>query len=128
MPVYLYQNEQTGEIKEIVQSMSEKHEYSENGIAWVRIFTIPTAAVDTVIDPWSSKDFVEKTRNKKGTLGGIWDQSAELSEKRKGNSNVDPVKEKNYSDYEKAVGKPHINKIREKSKEKLKKLGISISK
>lgn len=126
MAIYIYSHPNTGEIKEVIQSMNDIHEYIQDGIKWNREFTSPTASIDTKIDPWSQKDFVEKTRNKKGTLGGIWDQSAELSEKRKGASNYDPVKEDNYKNYQKKVGKPHIDKLKQAARSKLDKLGVSI--
>ena len=106
--------------------MNDVHEYGESGVNWPRVFTVPKASVDTRIDPWNAQDFVNKTRDKKGTLGGIWDQSAELSEKRKGASNYDPVKEKNYADYEKKIGKPHIDKLKQAAASKLDKMGVSI--
>lgn len=127
MPFYDFINDKTNEVKSVFFHMNDEKKYTdENGVAWRRIFCIPQAAIDTKIDPYSSKDFVEKTRNKKGTLGGIWDQSRELSEKRKGNSSYDPVKEKTYADYEKVVKKPHMDKVREKAKANLAKMGVSV--
>lgn len=41
MPIYIYQNPKTKEIKEIIQSVHDKHEYFENGIKWNRVFTAP---------------------------------------------------------------------------------------
>ena len=41
MPIYLYQNPKTGKVKEIVQSVHDTHEYSEDGIKWDRIFRNP---------------------------------------------------------------------------------------
>lgn len=109
MPIYIYHNEETGETKEIVQSMKEDHVYFEDGIQWKRVFTVPTASIDTKIDPFSQKQFVEKTGNKKGTMGNIMDLSAELSQKREqSNGKEDPVKRKHFSDYEKKVGKKHV--------------------
>lgn len=109
MPIYIYHNEETGETKEIVQSMKEDHVYFEDGIQWKRVFTVPTASIDTKIDPFSQKQFVEKTGNKKGTMGNIMDLSAELSKKREqSNGKEDPVKRKHFSDYEKKVGKKHV--------------------
>jgi hypothetical protein len=109
MPLYLYSNPETGETKEIVQSMKEDHVYFEDGIQWKRVFTVPTASIDTKIDPFSQRQFVEKTGNKKGTVGNMMDLSAELSQKREqSNGKEDPVKRKHFSDYEKKVGKKHV--------------------
>lgn len=108
MPIYLYTNDETGEVKEVLQSMNEEHVYSEDGVQWRRIYTIPTASIDTRIDPFSSNEFVRKT-NKKGTLGEVMDISAELSEKRaEKTGGEDPVKRKAFSDYEQKVGKKHL--------------------
>ena len=105
MPLYLYQNEKTGEIREILQSMNEVHEYNgKNGNerSWKRIFTIPQASIDTKQDPFSANDFLDRTKSKKGTYGNMLDYSKELSEKRTSIvGGVDPIKEKYYKDYSK---------------------------
>lgn len=109
MPLYLYSHPETGETKEIIQSMKEDHVYFEDGIQWKRIFTVPTASIDTKIDPFSQRQFIEKTGNKKGTVGNMMDLSAELSQKREQlNGKEDPIKRKHFSDYEKKVGKKHV--------------------
>lgn len=113
MPIYLYQNPQTEEIKEIFQSINDIHEYFENGLKWNRVFTVPNASVDTQQDPFSSKQYIDSTQNKKGTYGDLLNKSAELSEQRaKLNGGVDPIKEKFYSDYSKnRRGAKHPDKI-----------------
>lgn len=126
MGFYIFQHPVTQEVKEVFQHMNDQHVYFEDNIEWIRIFTIPNASIDVKIDPYSKKDFVEKTRTKKGTLGSIWDQSKELSEKRKGNSSIDPVQDKYLADYKKKVGKPHIVEAKRKNQEKLKKMGVSL--
>jgi len=91
MPIYLFENKKTLEVKEVVQPMNDEHTYSENGVAWQRIYTVPQAGIDTKIDPWSSKSFVEKTRDK-GTLGSLFDRAKELGLKRADkNGGVDPL-------------------------------------
>lgn len=108
MPIYLYSHPETNEIKEVLQSMKEEHSYSEDGVQWRRVFTIPTASIDTKIDPFSASEFIRKT-NKKGTVGDVMDLSAELSEKRAESSGKeDPVKRKLFSDYKNKVGKDHL--------------------
>lgn len=109
MPLYIYQNPKTQEVKEIVQSVHDKHEYSENGIKWNRVFTVPQVGIDSKLDASSTeKDFVEKTKNKKGKVGDLWDRSRELSEKREKLYGKDPVKEKYFKDWSsKRKGKKH---------------------
>ena len=94
--------------------MVEEHVYEENGVKFNRVFTKPTAATDTKIDPMNSREFVEKTGKKKGTMGDLWDQSQEASQKREKIIGKDPLKEKYYENYSKTrKGRPHIDKIRE---------------
>lgn len=129
MPFYLFQNPITKEIIEIFQSMKDEHVFIDSeGLKYERIYTTPCMSIDSKIDAFSSSDFVEKTRNKKGTIGDLWDASKELSEKRAALAN-DPVKDKFYKDYAKQHGVKHAEQIKKEkkdaAKEKLKKLGIS---
>lgn len=107
MPEYLFKNPETGEVKSIIQGINEVHEYSENGKQWSREFTVPQASIDTNYDEMSAKDFVEKTRNKKGTLGEIWDKSKELSQKRTEVAGHDSIREKVEKRYKDRTGKDH---------------------
>jgi len=112
MPHYIYQNPKTREIKEVVQRMNEPHIYSENGVKFNRIFTIPQEAIDTKIDPNNSKDFVSKMGRKRCKLGDMMDESAALSERREKMMGKDPVKEKYFENYSKRRrGKPHPSKL-----------------
>ena len=101
MPEYLFENPDTGEVISVIQGIDEKHTYSEKGKEFSRVFTIPTAPIDSSIDPFSSQHFSEKTKNMKGSMGDMWDYSKELSEKRKEiTGSEDPVRkkaERNYS-------------------------------
>jgi len=83
--------------------MKDDHVYTdENGVAWDRVWVNPNTSIDTQIDPWSTKDFVDKTKNKGGTLGDLFDKSAELSRKRASeNGGVDPIKRKSEKTYSK---------------------------
>jgi hypothetical protein len=91
MPYYLFSHPDTGEIQEIFFHMNDEKIYiDEYGLKWNREFTVPQAGIDTQIDPFSSKAFVEKTK-KAGTVGELFDLSKEMSEKRGGLKN-DPVK------------------------------------
>ena len=94
MPLYEYTNDETGDIISIVQSMNDVHEYiDETGKKWRRVFTVPQMGVDTKFDEWDSKSFAEKSGKKIGTLGNLFDQSQELSNKREKSAGVDPLKE-----------------------------------
>ena len=90
MPIYLYENPETGEVKEVLQKAKEEHVYfDENNLKWKRVWTIPHASVDTQADPFSEKAFSDSTNNKKMTK--------EMSQKRADKSGgQDPVKK----DYE----------------------------
>lgn len=110
MPIYIYQNPKTEEIKEVVQSIHDKHEYSENGTKWIRIFTPPELNThDKLGAESSSQKFAELTGKQKGTIGDLWDRSKELSEKRKKlYGGEDPVKKNYYADWsKKRKGKVH---------------------
>jgi len=109
MPVYLYQNPKTGKVKEILQSIHDNHEYEEDGIKWNRIFTVPQVnTFDKLTEASTEKDFARITSNKKGSVGDLWDQSKELSEKRAKTYGQDPIKKKYYEDWsKKRKGKVH---------------------
>lgn len=113
MPNYLYANPLTGEIKEVFQGMNEKHEYSENGVQFIREFTKPQASFDSKIDCMNSRDFVEKTGRKKGSVGNLFDASKEASLKRIEKIGKDPIKEKYFQEYsKKRKGKKHSEEIK----------------
>jgi hypothetical protein len=108
MPLYIYQNPKTKEFIEVLQSMNEEHIHiDEHGLKWERIFTKPQASMDTQLNLHNSKEFVRKTKNKNYSLGQLWDKSAELSEKRGGNSGQDEVRRNAELKYEKRTGKKH---------------------
>jgi len=95
MPYYTFSHPESGETQDLFFHMNdEKIFVDENGIKWVREFTVPQASIDTNIDPFSKRAFMDKT-NKAGTFGEMFDLSKELSEKRGGPKN-DPIK-KQYS-------------------------------
>jgi hypothetical protein len=91
MPYYLFKNPETEEICELFFHMNDEKKFiDESGIEWHREFVVPQASIDTNIDPYSKRAFMDKT-NKAGTFGEMMDLSKELSEKRGGGKN-DPVK------------------------------------
>lgn len=122
MPYYIFEHPDTGEIKEVLQRMNDDHIYEENGIRWKRVFTKPATVIDSKFNPSSSSDFVQKTLNKKGSVGDLVDLSKELSEKRKEqNGGIDPVQQKHFEDYaKKHKGKKHPEQRKEEVKKRFK--------
>jgi len=109
MPIYTFQNDKTGEVKDIVMTMNEEHRYiDESGFEWRRIFAVPQAAIDAKADITNSKTFVEKTGKQKGKMKDLFEQSQEASAKREKKFGIDPVKKKYFEDYSKTrKGKKH---------------------
>lgn len=103
MPEYLYQNPLTNEIISIYQSVHDKHEYIDNNnVKWNRVFTAPQLNTDGKLDEnCTESQFSEYVKNKKGTIGDLWDRSAELSDKRKKVYGDDPVKKQHLKDWKK---------------------------
>ena len=134
MPIYLYENEKTGEVIEIFQGMNDRHEYHginnrEKGL-WRRVFVNPELSLDTKVDPFNKKSFVNSTAKKNDTYGDLFDRSAEASAKRAERYGKDPIKEKHYAEYNKMTnGKLHPEQQKEKFNkaiEKAEKKGINI--
>lgn len=115
MPTYIYEKESTGEVVEIFQHMSDEHIFrgpngDEEG-QWRRVWTVPQACIDSssAIDPFSSRDFVEKTGKKKGKMADLYEQAAEASSKRIDKLGHDPIKSKFLSDYRAQNGVEHFS-------------------
>ena len=108
MPEYIYQHPKNGKTISVIQSMKEKHEYTDDkGVKWNRVFSVPNSAVDTSVGSSSKEDFLRMTQ-KKMTVGDMWDVSAQLSEKRTKRYGKDPVKEDTVKKYKKKChGKRH---------------------
>jgi hypothetical protein len=112
MPIYLYQNPETEEVKEIIQTMNEEHVYQEDGVDWKRIFTKPNASIQSLssLDPFNKRDFIDKTGNMKGTVGDMMGLAEEMSAQRSEKTGTeDPVKRKFFDNYEKKIGKKHLS-------------------
>lgn len=105
MPLYTYFRESTEEFIDIIQGMNDVHLYSgECGMQddWRRVFYSPQMSMDTQIDPFSEKQFNDRTRDKKGTMGHLLDYSTEMSQKRAEQAGgIDPIKQKYFEDYSK---------------------------
>lgn len=85
----------------------------EKGDTWARVYVAGMQIISNVIkDPNNAAEFVEKTRNKKGSVGDLLDQAKELSEKRaQQNGGVDPLQKKYFEDYKKKRnGVEHLEK------------------
>lgn len=119
MPIYIYKHPSEEEYTEVLQTMAEDHVYFDSdGLEWKRVFTVPNASIDSQIDPHSSKEFINKTANKKGSMGDIMDYSKDLSLQRaEANGGIDPIKEKYYKDYaSKRKGAKHIDQMKSDAK------------
>ncbi len=119
MPIYTYKHPNQEEYREEVQGMNDKHVYFDSdGLEWKRVFTVPNASIDSQIDPHSSKDFINKTANKKGSMGDMMDYSKDLSYQRaEKNGGVDPIKENYYKDYSsKRNGAKHMDQMKDVAK------------
>jgi hypothetical protein len=119
MPIYQYKNPETDEVIDVVQKMKDEHVYvDDNGLEWERVWMIPNASIDTHVDPFDSKKYLDSTR-KNQSMGDMFDQARELSEKRSQiTGGKDPVKEKYFKEYSaKRRGKTHPDQNKEKTVE-----------
>jgi len=111
--LYVYENPNTGEVKEVSQKMSEVHRYFEDGVEWNRVFLSPQLSTDTRISDTSEQAFVRKSGQMQGTMGDLYDLSKEFSHKREKEVGKDTVKEKFYKNYsDKRGGKPHSDLLK----------------
>ena len=112
----LFYNTETDEYREVEMSMKEYAPYrGENGNedCWERVYDTPQISMGNStakkVNPYSQKEFVERTGKMKGNFGDMFDYSKELSDRRaKDHGGVDPVKEKYFRNYEKKTGKKHL--------------------
>lgn len=92
--IYLFEHPDSGELRDVFFEVNDEKIYvDEKGITWQRRFTPPQISIDTRIDPYSEKQFLDKTR-KRSTVGDLWDRAADLSAARAEKDGVDHVKEK----------------------------------
>ena len=111
--VYRYCNPQNeNEFEDVVQGVNDEHVYFKDGVKWDRIFFSPQAIIGNDVDPFSKRQFLEKTANP-DTYGSLLDRSTELSQKRaKMNGGIDPIKVKYEKEYSKQRrGRKLVNKI-----------------
>ena len=115
MPEYSFSNpKKPKEVIDIIMSMNEVHEYIKDGVKWNRIFFAPQASIDTKLDAFDNKAFIDKVGKNKGTLGDALDRSKELSEIRKEKRGVDPIKEQHLKKWksERAGDRKHPSEIK----------------
>ena len=123
MPLYLFENEKTGEQREIVLPMKAPKVYKEG---WKRVFTVPNAMTPVQIDAYNKTDFVQKTARYK-TVGDLWSSSEEMSHKRADKEGKDPVREKYFENYsKKRNGLLHPIQRKQKAMETAKKAGLKV--
>ena len=112
MPLYTYLHPETQELIDVVQGMKDVHVHVDSkGVEWKRVYTPTNFSVDGNLNSISSsKDFVEKTRNKNYSHGDLCDIAKEASEKREKQMGKDPVKQKWFKEYsEQRKGRKHPN-------------------
>jgi hypothetical protein len=108
MPLYTFEHPITGEIQDLVFGINDEKIFIDiQGVKWNRVFSAPNVSIDSNIDPFSKKDFINKT-SKGGTYGELMDRSKELSDKRKQKLGYDPVQKDYFKKYsEKRSGNKH---------------------
>jgi hypothetical protein len=94
------------------------------GKQWRRMPTLPQAASSTLISPFDSKAFVEKTGKMKGSWGQLEDYSRQMSEERTRIAGRDEVLEKHEASREKLTGLKSFRKKKIEAQESLAKKGI----
>ncbi len=80
-PEYDYQHPETKEVITLFQSSHEEHSYTFAGVKWDRVWTTPQISMDTKVNPFSERQFLDKTA-KGGSIGDLWSRAAELKEMR----------------------------------------------
>jgi hypothetical protein len=128
MPMYIFQHPKTEEYTEVFFGMNDEKKYTDDdGTEWKRVYTTSQLSVDAKVDPWDNADFVNKTGNKKGTVGDMLNLSSELSEKRaKESGGVDPLKKKYYDNYSKQRGgAKHMDQMKKTYEDKNIKIDFS---
>ena len=113
MPIYCFEHPKTGEQKEILLGINDKHEFvDDKDVRWNRVYSFNLCVKGGQLDPWNNKDYLRKTGEMKGTIGDMWDLSKEMSERRaKDNGGIDPIKEKKLAE-DKKVRKGFAPKIK----------------
>lgn len=90
--IYIYKHPDKEVYIDVDQLMTDEHVYFDSdGLKWDRVWTVPNMAVDTKINPFSEKQFLDKTY-KPGKYGDLLDRSKEWSQMRaEKNGGIDPI-------------------------------------
>jgi len=124
VPLYCFTNSDESEYVDVFFHMNDNKVYmGPDGKEWRRVYTSPNASIDSKIDPFSSRDFVEKTGKKKGNFGNLLDAAKEASIQRAEKEGRDVVKEKWLKNYETTNGVKHFDSSKDKV---VKKNGVTI--
>lgn len=126
--MYVFQHPDREEYTEAYFGMNDEKKYiDEEGTEWKRVYLSSQLSVDAKVDPWDNADFVNKTGNKKGTVGDMLNLSSELSEQRaKESGGVDPLKQKYYDNYSKQRGgAKHVDQMKKTYEDKNIKIDFS---
>ena len=124
MPLYCFTNSDESEYVDVFFHMNDKKFYvGPDGKEWRRVYTSPNASIDCKIDPFSSRDFVEKTGRKRDNYGSLLDRAKEASIQRTEKEGRDVVKEKWLKNYETTNGVKHFDSSKDKV---VKKNGVTI--
>lgn len=126
--MYVFQHPDREEYTEAYFGMNDEKKYiDEEGTEWKRVYLSSQLSVDAKVDPWDNADFVNKTGNKKGTVGDMLNLSNELSEQRaKESGGVDPLKQKYYDNYSKQRGgAKHVDQMKKTYEDKNIKIDFS---
>ena len=126
--MYVFQHPDREEYVEAYFGMNDEKKYiDEEGTEWKRVYLSSQLSVDAKVDPWDNADFVNKTGNKKGTVGDMLNLSSELSEQRaKESGGVDPLKQKYYDNYSKQRGgAKHVDQMKKTYEDKNIKIDFS---
>jgi predicted nucleic acid-binding Zn ribbon protein len=112
MPIYTFENPETGETDDLYFGINDDKVFvDDGGVTWRRVFIAPNISVNSGGDPFSKKDFIEKTSDK-GTYGDLMDRSRDMSEKRKDKLGYDPMRQKYFKEYSSKRGgsKHHLDR------------------
>jgi hypothetical protein len=119
MPIYRFSHPKNEKkTVDIHLGMNDEHRFvDKNGVEWDRVWFVPQASVDAAIDPFNANAFVDKTGKDKGSIGDLWDRSAEMSRKRaEKRDGVDPVQESYFKKArEKRKGKPSFLELKKRA-------------
>lgn len=132
MPFYSFVNVKTKKIEDIFFHMKDVPSIgsvikNDDGEDIKRIALKPNAAIDSIDgDPFDKNSFIKATNKKGGTFGSMFDLSKEFSDKRLQKEGIDPIADKYDKDRKEKYGLESMRKKKQKSIERLKKIGVSI--